>query len=68
MPAAGGPPESLAHSFAAATPIGKIKMIATNFFTPRGAAAAAPTSHHPIPEEEASIILQYPFLNFCKVL
>ncbi|CAK9864890.1 unnamed protein product, partial [Sphagnum jensenii] len=67
MPAAGGPPESLAHSFAAATPIGKIKMIATKFFTPRGAAAAAPTSHPPIPEEEASIILQYPFLNFCKV-
>jgi len=68
MPAAGGPPESLAHSFAAATPIGKIKMIATKFFTPRGPAAAAPTSHPPIPEEEASIILQYPFLNFCKVL
>ncbi len=68
MPAAGGPPENLAHSFAAATPIGKIKMIATKFFTPRGAAAAAPTSHPPIPEEEASIILQYPFLDFCKVL
>ncbi|KAH8942554.1 hypothetical protein BDL97_14G107000 [Sphagnum fallax] len=67
MPAAGGPPESLPHSFAAATPIGKIKMIATKFFTPRGPAAAAPTSHPPIPEEEASIILQYPFLNFCKV-
>ncbi|CAK9205108.1 unnamed protein product [Sphagnum troendelagicum] len=67
MPAAGGPPESLAHSFAAATPIGKIKMIATKFFTPQGAAAAAPTSHPPIPEEEASIILKYPFVNFCKV-